>query len=147
MTLPGLDPRWHPVQLRVAVPPRPDALATARHLTRAFLALRTSADGPPAPEAVVEDALLLVTELVSNALRHAPGLCRLRLSLYPYRLIVEVEDSSPVLPKLRPADLTGRGGGVGLNAVHRLAAHVRTVPLTGAGKRVEAELDWLGSIG
>ncbi|MER8186121.1 ATP-binding protein [Kitasatospora sp. NPDC094015] len=142
MTAPELEPPWHPVQLRVSLPPRPDVLAVARELTRAFLALRP-ADGAPAPERIVEDALLLVTELVSNARRHAPGLCRLHLSLHPCRLIVEVEDSSPLLPRLRPADLSGRVGGIGLHVVHRVAAYVRTVQIAGNGKRVEAELDWL----
>ncbi|MER7769184.1 ATP-binding protein [Kitasatospora sp. NPDC096140] len=71
---------------------------------------------------VVEDVLLMVSELVTNACLHAPGGPReLRLRWDGARLRVEVADASPVLPRLRPYADPSRPGGHGLRVVDRLS--------------------------
>ncbi|WP_253767285.1 ATP-binding protein [Goodfellowiella coeruleoviolacea] len=83
-----------------------------------------------------DDVVLIVSELVSNALRHGRGAPVLRLANTGARLRVEVADQSPVLPTLRPAGATG---GWGLRLVGRLAADWGVVPEDG-GKTVWCEL-------
>jgi len=71
----------------------------------------------------VEDAVLVVDELISNAHRHgsAPRACRLTLSNHgrPRRLLVEVDDASPNQPRMRTPDRTG---GRGMILIDRLAS-------------------------
>jgi anti-sigma regulatory factor (Ser/Thr protein kinase) len=68
----------------------------------------------------VEDAVLVVDELASNARQHgrAPRICRLALTNQDRRLRVEVEDTAPQQPRIRTPDHTG---GRGLRLVDRLA--------------------------
>lgn len=70
---------------------------------------------------MVDDAVLVVDELVSNAYRHAaaPRACRLALLDRGRRLRVEVDDASSDPPRMRTPD---RSGGRGLVLVARLAA-------------------------
>ncbi len=86
---------------------------SVRQLVRGLLADHTGV--------TVEDAVLVVDELVSNACRHgrAPRLCRLLLIDHGGRLRVEVDDSSPDEPRIRTRDRTG---GRGLILVDRLAS-------------------------
>ncbi|MFF3487289.1 ATP-binding protein [Streptomyces sp. NPDC002701] len=62
--------------------------------------------------ALIADAELLVTELVTNALRHGRGDVGVRLSFINGHLRIEVRDGSPEVPELRAAtslDESGRG--------------------------------------
>jgi two-component sensor histidine kinase len=70
---------------------------------------------------LIEDAVLVAEELVSNAHRHgdAPRLCRLALLGQGRRLRIEVDDASPAPPYIRTPDSTG---GRGLVLVNRLAS-------------------------
>ncbi|WP_051709116.1 ATP-binding protein [Streptomyces sp. NRRL S-350] len=91
-------------------------------------------------QAVVEDVLLMVSELVTNACLHAPGGPReLRLRWDGARLRVEVADASPVPPRLRPYADPGRPGGHGLRVVDRLARGWGSQPDDG-GKLVWLEV-------
>jgi anti-sigma regulatory factor (Ser/Thr protein kinase) len=70
---------------------------------------------------MTETALLLVSELATNAIRHGTPPVRLSLRLDRDRLRVEVTDSSPALPELGhpgPDQISGRG----LQIVQQLAA-------------------------
>ena len=61
---------------------------------------------------LTETALLLVSELATNAVRHGAPPVRLSLRLERNRLRVEVTDSSPALPELGrngPDQIGGRG--------------------------------------
>ncbi|MFJ6378584.1 ATP-binding protein [Kitasatospora sp. NPDC092039] len=90
--------------------------------------------------AAAEDVLLMVSELVTNACLHAPGgPLELRLHWDGDRLRVEVEDASPVPPRLRPFAGPGRPGGHGLRVVDRLAAAWGSRP-EGGGKLVWLEV-------
>ena len=70
---------------------------------------------------MTETALLLVSELATNAIRHGRPPVRLSLRLERNRLRVEVTDSSPALPKLSPPG-PDQVGGRGLQIVQLLAA-------------------------
>ncbi|GHG30716.1 MULTISPECIES: ATP-binding protein [Amycolatopsis] len=100
-------------------------LAAARRFTR--LALLAWTDG-----AAIDDALLIVTELATNALRHGGGDPVLRLSVDGADVRIEVFDDSPAPPVRRPA---GPDGGWGLALVDRLAS-VRGTERHGPGKVV-----------
>ena len=66
-----------------------------------------------------EAPLLVVSELVANATRHGEGLITLALSTQEGRVRVQVDDESPVPPRLTPE--IDAGGGQGLRIVSRLA--------------------------
>ncbi|MET9497904.1 ATP-binding protein [Streptomyces sp. NPDC006552] len=86
-----------------------------------------------------EDALLIASELASNALRHGGGITRFRARVQDGALLVEVSDPSPRAPQLRPHDPTVPGG-FGWMMVNNLA-HTVTVETDGRGKTIRAALD------
>ncbi|MFE5114077.1 ATP-binding protein [Streptomyces sp. NPDC056663] len=85
-----------------------------------------------------QDAQLIVSELVTNALRHAPGPGRLALEVIPgtATLRITVRDSSPRPPELRTHDAR-HVGGRGLHLVTRLCDRLHTVALD-TGQQVVA---------
>jgi anti-sigma regulatory factor (Ser/Thr protein kinase) len=89
------------------------------------------------------DAQLVVSELVSNALRHGGGLVALRVGVTRdgSGLWLEVEDTSSSLPEARRelGEDTTRAGGFGWPIVLRLATSVRVEEVPG-GKRIEVVL-------
>jgi hypothetical protein len=60
--------------------------------------------------AFVDDACLVVTELVSNAVRHGRGDLELMLTLRDRFLHIAVSDGSPVAPRRMTPDLDSTGG-------------------------------------
>ncbi|MFJ8043935.1 ATP-binding protein [Kitasatospora sp. NPDC096147] len=88
----------------------------------------------------VDDVLLLVTELVTNAVLHGDGPLDLVLDADAHRLRVEVDDASPVLPIPREPHLPARPGGHGLFVVARTCDRWGAVPRPW-GKTVWAETD------
>lgn len=115
---------------------RPGRSFEAREAAARFLArLR------PAPSAEAgQNLLLVVSELVTNAIRHAGGATVLRLSADSHSLRVTVEDPSPALPRQRTPDLTGRTGGFGWPMVQHLTRSVSVHPGPYGGKAVQAVL-------
>ncbi|MEV7520413.1 ATP-binding protein [Streptomyces sp. NPDC091371] len=100
----------------------PGSAAVARRAAREFLAY--SAPGRPAFGPVALDvALLVISELVTNAVRHTSGGCALDLRLRPEGVDVEVTDSSSAEPRPRRPDQKGEGGW-GWHLVNRLATEV-----------------------
>jgi hypothetical protein len=79
-----------------------------------------SADAAEEQLLVVEDVLLLVSELVTNACLHAGGPEELVLHCTDERLRVEVTDPSPTTPTPRRAS-PSLPGGHGLHVVERLS--------------------------
>ncbi|MFE2752799.1 ATP-binding protein [Actinosynnema sp. NPDC059335] len=65
------------------------------------------------------DAVLVVSELVSNALRHTATIPVIRLGGDARRLRIEVRDGSPVMPRPQRSATVG---GWGLQLVQRLTA-------------------------
>ncbi|MCT2593650.1 ATP-binding protein [Streptomyces sp. N2-109] len=91
--------------------------------------------------AAAEDALLVVSELVTNACLHANGPEELRIGSSPKLLRVEVVDLGSGAPAPRTPHRAGRPGGHGMFIVQRLCLDwgvVRNVE--GTGKTVWAEL-------
>ncbi|MEU4728928.1 ATP-binding protein [Streptomyces sp. NPDC023588] len=57
--------------------------------------------------------VLVVSELVANALVHGSGTYTLRLRAHPNVIEVAAEDPSPTLPRMRTPDLIDGTGGFG----------------------------------
>lgn len=115
---------------------RPVNAARARATTHAFIA---SLD--PAPEADAADTVLLVvSELVTNALRHTHGDCLLHLTACGDTLDVAVTDRSPVPPHTRSRDTAEPTGGYGWPMVQHLALSTAVTPTAFGGKTVHAHL-------
>ncbi|WP_405800779.1 ATP-binding protein [Streptomyces sp. NBC_01506] len=91
------------------------------------------------PWADPDAVLLVISELVANAVRHTSGWWRLHLTAEQESLVVEIDDSSPQLPVPRDPDFGG-GGGFGWPMVLKLAGRVEIRPLP-EGKRVQAVWD------
>jgi anti-anti-sigma factor len=76
---------------------------------------------PALPVQVRENALVAVTELVSNAVRFGRPPIRVRANLGAERLVVEVSDEGPKRPRRR---IPAEDGGIGLNLVYLLTDRV-----------------------
>ncbi|MFD3803106.1 ATP-binding protein [Streptomyces sp. NPDC058611] len=127
------SPTGHPLECSC----RPVRAAQARDAACGFLADLN----PPPPETTVQNVLLLVSELVTNALRHAGAVTALHLRADRHLIHVTVEDPSSAHPQDRSPDLSGRTGGFGWPLVQRLAQSVTVVqPQFGPGKAIIAAL-------
>ncbi|MFC9288598.1 ATP-binding protein [Streptomyces sp. NPDC057052] len=97
-----------PTDAEVQLPSRPESAATARRLVQVIVLRRWQLT----PK-MTEDAVLLVSELVGNAVRHTGArVFGLRLRRRRGWIRVEVRDPSRGLPCLMPVqelDVSGRG--------------------------------------
>lgn len=124
------------VTVSVRLERTPLAVRTARRTV-----LHLLGDGPSI--AFVRDAVLLTSELVSNALMHTSGSFDLAATFRsrPDRLRVEVNDDSPAIAKMsEPPVPPARGGGLGLRLVNEVANAWGTDPREGGGKTVWFEM-------
>ncbi len=112
--------------------PESSSVATARHFVAAELSLRNL-------DRLVDVAVLLVSELVTNAVHHAGGPVRLQLAVDTDTVRVDVGDEVPDLPLAAPADGFAQGGR-GLLIVEALASRWGVEAML-PGKRVWFELD------
>jgi anti-sigma regulatory factor (Ser/Thr protein kinase) len=87
---------------------------------------------------VTADAILVLSELVTNALRHGLGQIVARGSIDSRELRVAVTDSGDELPQMLPLDPT-RVGGLGLFVVGQVSSDWGVSPFPG-GKTVWATL-------
>lgn len=87
---------------------------------------------------LLDDAMLVVSELVMNAVTHAASHCRLDLRLASGALRIEVTDTGPGSPEPQPVDLT-KASGRGLLIVAAMSSAWGIDPVEG-GKVVWAEL-------
>ncbi|MET7814063.1 ATP-binding protein [Streptomyces sp. NPDC005395] len=112
------------------------SIADARNAVRTLLARA----GHPPHHQLSQDAQIVVSELITNALRHAPGPGGLLLETHtsPARLRITVRDTSRAAPRLRVPD-PHRIGGHGLHLITRLCSHFHTSPRDD-GKQVTAEM-------
>ncbi|WP_432119516.1 ATP-binding protein [Streptomyces sp. bgisy032] len=110
----------------------------ARLALSAFLSHAPHTGRTPVPPPLFLDAQLVVSELVTNAVRHAPGPCGMNLRLARDELAITVWDTSTRTPVLRHSD--GHGiGGHGMRVVHLVSRSV-DVALGAHGKQVTARL-------
>ncbi len=112
-------------------------IAEARHLAAGFLA-EVAAGGRAVSERSLHLIQLVVSELVTNACKYAPGPVLLKLRLTGDTVEVEVWDGDPVLPTARPAD-PGRIGQHGLEIVKAIALALDAERVE-SGKRVTATI-------
>ncbi|WP_329201300.1 MULTISPECIES: ATP-binding protein [unclassified Streptomyces] len=124
------------VSVDVAAARSSASIADARERARAFL------DGLVCPvrAEAAETVVLVVSELVTNALRHAGGTCTLGLTARPASIEVAVHDPSPQPPRMRTPDLLAGTGGFGWPMVNRLAHATRVTATPNGGKTVRAFL-------
>ena len=116
---------------------RSATVADARETTRAFLeALGQHAVDSEAADTVV----LVVSELVTNALRHGGGSYDLRLTAHPDLIEVAVDDPSSQAPRTRTPDLDDGTGGFGWAMVNHLAHATAVTRRPYGGKTVSALL-------
>ncbi len=88
--------------------PHPSSVGAARRLVRGLVTAAGRSD-------IVDDAVLLVSEIVTNALIHAGSPMRVRGWYADSGIRVEVSDESPHQPTLRDyANTAGTGRGLGL---------------------------------
>ncbi|MFR9672987.1 ATP-binding protein [Streptomyces sp. TR06-5] len=130
-------PAWRTARVEYTLP-RADASARwARRLTAGFL---NGSRTPPEAALHMDEATLVVSELVTNATRHGDSRCRLRLSTAPRSLTIEVHDDSSGRPVLRTATTDGESGR-GIALVSCLARHLDVTDHPTGGKTVRAVLD------
>lgn len=103
-------------------PQRTELIAEARWFTSRTLA--------GAPAALAGPAKLVVSELVTNACKYAPGPCRLDITLDAGGVELVVSDASPVLASALPP-APERVGQHGLEIVRALASAYRTERVPG----------------
>ncbi len=86
------------------VPNRLDSTPAARAFLMRLL------NGWGLDEDVIDDASLLTTELLSNAVRHGAGAVKLRIQVREGVVEVRVHDDGDDLPEVNHADPTSTGG-------------------------------------
>ena len=126
----GTRARFESATMRLPV--GPDVVSRARSFTREILGRWGCGE-------VVDDAALLVSEMVTNAIRHTDGKSVLKLQRETGRVRITVTDTEtrPPSPNMRfePTATSGRG----MHLVDALAAAWGVEP-TGSGKSVWADL-------
>ena len=113
------DPLPYEGVWRFTAPAVDASVPQARHAVRDLL-LR---QGVPVADEVVQGLLLIVSELVTNAVRHAALLSpeiAVEVAIGPEWVRVSVEDNHPYRPKALEADY-GQTGGRGLLLVKEIA--------------------------
>lgn len=148
----GTEP--NPVRHAVDLPRGLHSAAVARHITARWLAASTASDtstetGTTAPGtapsaqgaagASAADAVTVVSELVTNTVRHTEGPCVLTLTLRAGLLDIAVSDDSEAMPDLHRHGTGGERGGFGLEIVRGLGGAITVVPRLG-GKTVHVVL-------
>ncbi|MEU8942809.1 ATP-binding protein [Streptomyces goshikiensis] len=130
----GAGESWPADALPLPVAPPPFTIAQARDMVAE--ALRKS--GLVLRDDVVADALMVTSELVTNAMRHGGGLAGFHAEVRDGDFRVLVADRTPDPPRTHPA--TGpRIGGYGWPLIRSLAHHVTVTPHR-SGKHITAIL-------
>ncbi|MFI9244045.1 ATP-binding protein [Streptomyces sp. NPDC053086] len=113
-----------------------EEIAAARDTARDFLTSVQAVHGLPVSKRALGMVQLVVSELVTNARKYAPGPCLLDLEICGGTVEISVWDSSPTLPSVLAPD-PGRIGQHGLEIVmavsQSFAVHREPV-----GKRITA---------
>ncbi|MFE2525566.1 ATP-binding protein [Streptomyces sp. NPDC059382] len=117
-------------------PALPATVAEARDIVAVLL----ENSGLPSDAPVVTDALMVTSELVTNAIRHGGGLTGFHADVRDGDLRVSVADRNPVPPVTQTSPPAGRRiGGYGWPLVRTLADRVTVTPHE-AGKHITATL-------
>lgn len=126
-----------PAAIAVSVAVEDDTgIAEARDAAGAFLSRVQSEHGLPVSGRAVGVAQLVVSELVTNARKYAPGPCLMTLEIQDGTVQISVWDSSTVLPAILAPD-PGRIGQHGLEIVTALCVSF-AIHREPVGKRITA---------
>ncbi|WP_407555257.1 ATP-binding protein [Streptomyces sp. Pv4-95] len=131
---PGVDDQW---QCACCFAERPEEVSATRDATRGFFD-----QVHPGNSADVEAAALVVSELVTNAIRHGHGPGTLTLTAHPDGLDITVTDPNPELPHARRPDIENGTGGLGWYLITAVCDELDAAPNPGGGKTVHAHLPW-----
>ncbi|MDQ0579014.1 ATP-binding protein [Streptomyces rishiriensis] len=135
----GLAPA-RPVPARGASRTSVKTAAAARAHARAVVEARWNDAGRPAREEDVIDLLLVVSELVTNALRHGGGLAGFEMTPLRDGIRIAVRDHSDTVPAVKGGPGSGpaghRVGGYGWPLVVRLARDIGVEKRAGGGKTI-----------
>lgn len=107
-------------------------------LARREIIDKVRAWGVPLDEETADAIRLVASELITNAVVHGAGPITVTLSNWPGRLVIDVLDGDPSVPRTACAQADDENGR-GLGLVRLLAAHCAWEP-AGTGKRVWAEM-------
>lgn len=131
-------PATHPVETIVALEGGTACIAQGRDAAVEFLTRVQGEHGLPVSPRAMHLTQLVVSELVTNACKYAPGPALLELRVAGDAVEATVWDSDPVLPVARAAD-PGRVGQHGLEIVMAVAQgfEVRREPI---GKRITVRI-------
>ena len=124
--------------------PGPCHPADVRGAVRRVVARRCMATGRRCDKDGLADALLVASELTTNAILHGGGITEVDVDPVEHGVRVSVSDRSDRVPEVRPpVDAHGRRrpGGRGWPIICRLARDVRVTGLPEGGKRITAEVD------
>ncbi|KOV97309.1 MULTISPECIES: ATP-binding protein [unclassified Streptomyces] len=134
----GTAPDRPLIQTSAALVSDGEDIARARHIAAGFLTRVQAEHGIPVSQRVLDLTQLVVSELVTNARKYAPGPILLDLRIAGGTVEVVVWDSDPVLPVARAAD-AGRVGQHGLEIVMAVCQgfEAQREPV---GKRITARL-------
>lgn len=114
----------------------PFSAATARAHVRELLLTRA----PDTLPVIIDDVLLVVTELITNAQRHGGGLTAFDVRLTDDTITISVTDASPDMPRAIPHSRPLAPGGFGWTLIRRLSRHVAITPAA-TGKTIKAVID------
>ncbi|MER6186105.1 ATP-binding protein [Streptomyces sp. NPDC001652] len=133
------------IQTTVALEGDGACIARARHIAADFLTRVQAEYGLPVSQRAIDLTQLVVSELVTNARKYAPGPVLLDLRIVGDAVEVVVWDGDPVLPVARAAD-AGRVGQHGLEIVMAVAQgfEAQREPV---GKRITARIALLDDPG
>ncbi|MEV0603211.1 ATP-binding protein [Streptomyces sp. NPDC050315] len=123
-------------RVEYALPREVASARWARRLTSGFLGHPEMPDGVSGR---VDEAVLIVSELVTNAVRHGNSRCRLRLSAAASGVTIEVHDDSPRTPTVQPLTEEATSGR-GMAIVGLLSRQFDITADRGGGKTVRAVL-------
>ncbi|MDQ0933231.1 ATP-binding protein [Streptomyces turgidiscabies] len=113
-------------------------ISDARHHAVAFLDRARAVHHLPVSERARDITQLVVSELVTNALKYAPGPVLMELRVNAHAVDVVVWDSDPLVPAARAAD-PGRIGQHGLEIVKAVTEDL-LIEQEPVGKRVTARI-------
>ncbi|MGV9254954.1 ATP-binding protein [Streptomyces sp. NPDC003697] len=141
----GTTPGERVIQTTVALDGTGTVIAEARHLAADFLTRVQAQHGLPVSRRAMDLTQLVVSELVTNAVKYAPGPVLLDLRIAGDLVEVVVWDSDPVLPMAR----TGNAGRVGQHGLEIVMAvcqgfQAQREPV---GKRITARIALLDDPG
>jgi anti-sigma regulatory factor (Ser/Thr protein kinase) len=110
----------------------------ARSVAAARRLLRSTLDGHQ--QATIEDAVLMISELVTNAVRHARAAVLVLVTDHRHTVHVSVTDDNPTLPVAGREPEHHATSGRGLGIVDTLADRWGIIP-TSDGKTIWFEID------